>query len=171
MADMTVSGWDQATACKVVRRARLWPGGAEYVVKLNFLVNSWAAGRYPSNGIPLPKASQVGLTRIDYVIPICPLIDNRSSVTTFVRHGFQWGAHLPCGGVSGVTSARGPITMRVIAGIPKPSGSNATDFSGTNPSLGARSHFRESITDHLASQYGATAVAAYLYTYAVFGEL
>lgn len=174
MGDLVVSGW-LPTNVKVLRQT--FAAGAlpvrENVVRLVFHADSFAAANlaYPTNGIPLPGPALVGLQRIDYVIPICPLIDARAAATNFQRYGYVWGAYLPCGGISGATSARGPISMRLLVGVPKVSGSGATDFAGTNPSLGTRSHFREATTDIGASNISPTAGPAGYITYAVFGEM
>lgn len=175
MANITASGW-QASALTVLRSSAGAGSrtGRENLVKIQFFSDDHGAGLYPSNGIPAPGPSLVGLRKIDYVIPISPLFSNRSPVTTYGvsdRKCFMWGVYIPSQGVSGATSAAGGLSMRLVGGIPLASGTGDPTWAGAAPSFADRAYLRELTTDISASQLAPTTAAAHLVGYAIFGEI
>lgn len=176
MVDITATGW-QASALTVLQSfagagART---GRENLVQIKFYPDDHTGARvYPSNGIPAPGPSLVGLREIDYIIPLSPLFSLRGPVTTYGvsdRKCFMWGVYHPSKSASGVTSLSGGYTFRVVGGVPLASGTGDPTWAGANPSFGLRAMLRELTTNIAASQLAPTTAAAGLIGYAIFGEL
>lgn len=159
MAVMTATGWDPARAITIIKRTRRFGArvSKRVLIQMEFNPTNFGDGAqtYPSNGMPCPSPSTVGLNSIYYIIPISPFVRTAGNgPTTFTSRAFPWGCAVPTWGTSGAAAQTITPVMRLICGP-----AVVTGPSGANALMQARSLCNELTTDTAASDICPTAAA------------
>lgn len=117
MVDMTASGWYPSNV-QVLRSWRPWGprGQRQNLVELQLNATNFNGGAacYPTNGIPAPGPTLVGLREsIEYIIPISAFQRvSGAGQPSLPARALQWGCQPPTYGVSGGTVTN-PVKIRV----------------------------------------------------------